>query len=453
MYIEQIDIKSFRSIHHFKAKFDSEEQMKGWHVVIGENGSGKTSLLRAIAIGLMDIEAFTGLWINPVHLIQVGKEIALIELEIRRDKDLDILEEFIVPEEVRNAVFSGPSSFHLPEDSISFKSFLEFKRTEKGSNVLFNTADGVRPVDENYHPTLSAIIEQGFEGWFGVGFGVERKFQGGDQFFKQFYLQNDKAARLMSLFKEISFSAVEPWLQKLKMREHEGHGYMFECIVKLVNNDKDPLLPGGVRIQKVSSEGVFMVDDQGVVFDWEELSDGYRSMLSLTMELIRQMTKTYGEEKVFGYDKKGSLIITPPGVVLIDEIDAHLHPTWQTRIGQWFTRNFPRLQFIVTTHSPLICRACGEHGKIFRLAAPGSEHESGEITGVERDRLVYGDILDAYATEEFGEGIERGIEGEEKRKAYRALVYKERYGEAMTEEEKAELKRLNAIFSFNVEGR
>lgn len=451
MYIEQIDINSFRSIRRFQAKFASEEQMPGWHVVIGENGSGKTSLLRAIAIGLMDIETFRGLWINPEHMIQVGKEIALIELEIRRDKDLDILEEFIVPKELLEAVISGPSSFHLPEDSISFKSFLEFKRTEKGSSVRFNTTDGVRPVDENYHPTLSAIIEQGFEGWFGVGFGVERKFQGGDQFFKQFYLQNDKAARLMSLFKEISFSAVEPWLQKLKMREHEGHGHMFECIVKLVNNDKDPLLPGGVRIQKVSSEGVFMVDDQGVVFDWEELSDGYRSMLSLTMELIRQMTKTYGEDKVFADIAKGNMVINLPGVVLIDEIDAHLHPTWQTRIGQWFTRYFPRLQFIVTTHSPLICRACGEHSKIFRLAAPGSDMPSGEITGVERDRLVYGDILEAYETDMFGDGVEWSDEGRSLQKEYRDLVLKKRYGVALAEQEEQRLDHLKQIFHAHVE--
>ena len=46
-----------------------------------------------------------------------------------------------------------------------------------------------------------------------------------------------------------------------------------------------------------------------------------------------------------------------PGVVLIDEVDAHLHPTWQRRIGLWFREHFPKLQFIVSTHSPLICQA------------------------------------------------------------------------------------------------
>ena len=45
------------------------------------------------------------------------------------------------------------------------------------------------------------------------------------------------------------------------------------------------------------------------------------------------------------------------GVILIDEIDAHLHPAWQKRIGFWLKAHFPNIQFIVTTHSPFICQA------------------------------------------------------------------------------------------------
>lgn len=178
-----------------------------------------------------------------------------------------------------------------------------------------------------------------------------------------------------------------------------------------------------------------------------ELSDGFRSILSLTFELIRLLIATYGTSAVFA--KTGSIPL--PGVVIIDEVDAHLHPTWQTKIGQWFTKYFPKLQFIVTTHSPLICRACGKTGKIFRLAAPGSGKESGEITGIERDRLVYGDILDAYATDAFGEDLERGEEGKALQAEYRELVYKDRYGMDMTTEEQERFDYLTQIFRFNVD--
>ena len=42
------------------------------------------------------------------------------------------------------------------------------------------------------------------------------------------------------------------------------------------------------------------------------------------------------------------------GIVLIDEIDIHLHPTWQRQILSQLRRTFPKIQFIVTTHSPLV---------------------------------------------------------------------------------------------------
>jgi len=107
------------------------------------------------------------------------------------------------------------------------------------------------------------------------------------------------------------------------------------------------------------------------------------------------------------------MMIDLPGVVLIDEIDAHLHPSWQTKIGQWFTRYFPKIQFIVSTHSPLICRAA-ENGSIWRLAAPGSDRPSEEITGTDRERLINGNILDAYGTEMFGANVSISEESNKK---------------------------------------
>lgn len=105
----------------------------------------------------------------------------------------------------------------------------------------------------------------------------------------------------------------------------------------------------------------------------------------------------------------------------------------------------------MTTHSPLICRACGDHGKIFKLTAPGSEQPSGEITGIDRDRLVFGDILEAYETDAFGDGVEWSDEGRKLQKEYRELVYKKRYGAEMDDEEAKRLSHLKSIFNFRVE--
>ncbi|MFN8393646.1 MAG: AAA family ATPase [Bacteroidia bacterium] len=211
------------------------------------------------------------------------------------------------------------------------------------------------------------------------------------------------------------------------------------------------LLPNGVRLNGISSDGVFFEDSEGKKVNLHDLSDGYRSVLSITFELVRQLVRSYGEQSVFANIEQGNMNIPLPGVVIIDEIDAHLHPTWQTRVGQWFTQYFPKLQFIVTTHSPLICRASGEHGKIFQLATPDSEHPSREITGIERDRLVYGDILDAYSTDLFGKDIERGQEGRQLQEEYRQLVYKDRYGMPMSQSEQDRFHHLTQLFRFNVD--
>ena len=194
------------------------------------------------------------------------------------------------------------------------------------------------------------------------------------------------------------------WLRELKYKEleqNEEATFILNSLRTFINQGE--LLPHGSKIEDVSSEGVYLKDGNGHPIEITEMSDGFRSILSLTFELLRQMVLTYGAKQVFKDFEAGNYTISMPGVVIIDEIDAHLHPTWQARIGQWFTKYFPRVQFIVTTHSPIICRAA-ERGSVWRLAAPGSGAQAERVEGTALKRLIYGNILDAYSTELFGEG-------------------------------------------------
>lgn len=205
-------------------------------------------------------------------------------------------------------------------------------------------------------------------------------------------------------------------------------------------------LPHKAELEDITSEGVFFKDGNGELISVNQMSDGYRSILSLTFELIRQMIRVHGENLFFRHirkDRVETMFIDLPGVVLIDEIDAHLHPTWQTRIGQWFTKYFPNIQFIVTTHSPFICRAC-EKGSIWRLAAPGSEMKSGEVTGTDRDRLIYGNVLDAYGTEVFGEDVSQSANAEEMLKELADLNLKSFKG-TISESDKKRMQELRKI--------
>jgi len=131
-----------------------------------------------------------------------------------------------------------------------------------------------------------------------------------------------------------------------------------------------------------------------------------------------------------------------PGVVLIDEVDAHLHPTWQRRVGLWFREHFPKMQFIVTTHSPLVCQAA-DVGTVWRLPKPGTDEEAKQVTGVELDRLLYGNVLDAYGTGLFGEGVARSQVAKQRLQRLAELNLKE-VRSGLTAAESKEQKALRA---------
>ena len=78
------------------------------------------------------------------------------------------------------------------------------------------------------------------------------------------------------------------------------------------------------------------------------LSLGYRTMLTWVVDLALRLHHRYPESP----DP-----LSEPGIVLIDEIDLHLHPRWQRRAMEDLSKSFPKIQFIATAHSPLIVQA------------------------------------------------------------------------------------------------
>lgn len=75
----------------------------------------------------------------------------------------------------------------------------------------------------------------------------------------------------------------------------------------------------------MTSSGVEFINANGARLPVQRLSDGYRLVLSMTFELIRQMALSYEASELFSSNTQ----ITAPGIVIVDEINAHLHPSWQ----------------------------------------------------------------------------------------------------------------------------
>jgi predicted ATP-binding protein involved in virulence len=98
------------------------------------------------------------------------------------------------------------------------------------------------------------------------------------------------------------------------------------------------------------------------------LSDGERSLLSIAGDIVSRLGRLHGDQPL-------ELLRHAPGIVLIDELDLHLHPGWQQKIAPRLVQTFPGMQFIVTSHSPtLISTVDAECVRILDRDADGTGH-------------------------------------------------------------------------------
>ena len=116
-----------------------------------------------------------------------------------------------------------------------------------------------------------------------------------------------------------------------------------------------------------------------------KMSDGERSNLMLVLDLTRRLVQANPE--------MSDPVAEAEAVVLIDEIDLHLHPKWQRQIVHKLTTTFPRCQFIATTHSPQVIGEV-EHDRI-QIIANGEVYSPTHSFGVDSSRVLE-EIMDAH---------------------------------------------------------
>ena len=388
MHVRKLVIRNIRSITDLE--IDIPESHAGWHVILGDNGSGKSSVIRALALALIgpaDAAATRQSWLD---WIRVDADSGRIEVEVTQDADFD------------RWVHTGRTS------SDPIKLTIEFHRPGE--------ADKGRALPPKMKGRFAdRTVWGGGSGWFSASFGPFRRFSGGDNAYDRLFYSHPILAPHLSVFGEdVALGEALRWLQDLQFRAYEKDEAA-ECLLRgLIDFLKQsPLLPHGAHIEEVTSEAVIFHDGAGVRLPVERLSDGFRSVLSMTFELLRGLTVAYGNDAFLDALDAQAGAVKLPGVVAIDEVDAHLHPAWQMQIGDWFVERFPNVQFFVTTHSPLICRAA-EKGSIWRLPTPGrSDEEARRIKGHDLNRLVYGSVLDAMDTEYFGASVTRSATSQE----------------------------------------
>jgi predicted ATP-binding protein involved in virulence len=132
------------------------------------------------------------------------------------------------------------------------------------------------------------------------------------------------------------------------------------------------------------SSSRLVINQGGITLDVTQLSDGERGVLALVLDLARRLSQAN--------PSLADPLAEGDAVVLIDEIDLHLHPKWQRQIVRNLTAAFPRCQFIATTHSPQVIGEV-EHNRI-QIITDGQVYSPTHSFGVDSSRVLE-EIMDA----------------------------------------------------------
>ncbi|AGX87363.1 AAA family ATPase [Candidatus Symbiobacter mobilis] len=421
MYIDKITLKNIRGFEHLE--FDlcrGDSQYAGWTVFTGDNGAGKSTLLKAIAVALTGRDVARSLQPSFHRWIREGAENQESKIEL-----------MILPE-IKADEFSEKRKTAYKK----FPATVVLQSTGKDTSIELSSDLGRK----------ASLAQRGLwsansRGWFSCGYGPFRRVFGASPEATRLMV-SPTTERFVTMFQEAaSLFEVDQWLRNLSHKKLEGKVAESEHLTLLLEILRDDLMPNQITVDRVDSDGLWLKDRNGLQLAWSDMSDGYRAALALLSDILRHLINAYGLDGLAQRGEDGKLRIVRSGVVMIDEIDAHLHPEWQREIGFWLKEHFPNIQFLVTTHSPIICQAADENG-LFVLPEPGSMATPCALSTDEYKKVIASRPDTILLTAAFGMQNTRSPRAVAGRAEYAKLMAKQRAGGKLTKEEQGKVHQL-----------
>ncbi len=320
MFLRRLRLTNIRSIAELDMSFETgKSAARPWTFVLGENGAGKSTVLRAIALALAGSEALPEVLGDHDWWIREGESEGSIQVEIATSKD-----------ERRTACL----------------------RFVRGATTLRFLTDNATTLE-----ALDNALAHAARNYFVVGYGVSRRAPADNKSPHSITSVSYRASRAQNIATLFSSGAalvsLEQWAMDLDYRRG-GAG------LEIVRRALDTLLPN-VTFDGVDKErrGLRFKTADGVL-PLELLSDGYQAMAAWCGDLLYRITETFANHKN---------ALAARGLLLIDELDLHLHPVWQRQLVTFLRTTLPNFQFVTTTHSPLTVHQAGE-GELFLLRRP-----------------------------------------------------------------------------------
>ena len=352
-FISEIDIEKLYHLSDIKIKLDSNKRQ---HLLLtGKNGSGKTSLL-------LEIEKFLRA-INDENLSQV----------------FDQYPTWI--NEAKKKVLSASSDSEKYAADKDLKQCLGFlKKYSDGVQINLNQYEGLEMMYHN-GKFITAYFPSERKAQFMRPNGVENitlentygiDESAGDILLKYMVHLKTQQAYARNEGDQTTANQIQKWFDR------------FDSALQILLDEES------IHIEYDYKKYDFKIRQNGrEPFSFNELSDGYSSVIYIVSDLILRMDKNWLlEDKISEYDYQG--------IVLIDELETHLHIELQKKIFPFLTKFFPKIQFIVTTHSPYILNSIS-NAKAYDLER---QVELDNLSGFSSDDLAEGYFeADAYSDE------------------------------------------------------
>ncbi len=338
MKLDSLQVTNFRCFESLTVKFDSQLT-----VLVANNGKGKTAILESIVLGL-------GVFMSaiPVRKI-VGKPF--------EDTDFRVYDNGDKPAYMR--IF------------LETKEGMRWDKTEPRDKVTKTLRSIPQDVGKK---EISDYARSAYEKWmeaenqfpliayYGTGRAVFTTPQRRRNFRKELVGE----ARLIDAYKDSlsantnfrnffeDFYILEDEERRSQKDRRDWDYQGFELVI--IRNAISRMMPGFSNPRTKTRPLRFMIDwehesrKQSLRLD--QLSDGFRTSLAMIMDIALRLALLHS--KAEAASPNVDAVLNAEGIVLIDEIDLHLHPSWQQTILPDLMRTFPGIQFIVTTHSPQV---------------------------------------------------------------------------------------------------
>ncbi|SHF76577.1 Predicted ATP-binding protein involved in virulence [Flavobacterium fontis] len=325
MKINDIRIINFKGIEDKTFEFNPH-----FNVLIGDNGAGKTSILDAVSIAMGTILmksgasfGYSGTRTRPLYKHEIRNVIT--ELGKKEPQEVTLLGSFQYDNQRlnwcrRQPRFSKNLSYKEASMVTSLGEYFS-QNIEQPINLPLLVHHTTARLWGNIFDkkTKYERLSSRFEGYYACldSRSIKDKFIGWFKTYEDNILKFEKDRSLYNAFTKAITSMVKDWSYIHYSWDQE------DIMGKTTSGNWTPL---------------------------RNLSDGYRGIVHLTADLAYraiQLNPHLGARAV----------VDTEGIVLIDEIDMHLHPKWQRHVIEDLKRTFPKIQFIVTTHSPFIVQS------------------------------------------------------------------------------------------------